>query len=198
MGNKVYASGIIFMILTFFVSCSDEITVDDRENSDVVINEYQLSDLPDNVEDLKDIIARQQKELGIKPKLNQMFNEGSSSYVFDFSADSFRKIFIVYPKDWTPIDYFRFIQTMFAKYGYGIKSEPNNCDHIETWYIPIQSRFDPINPTGDRSKNLIVASNSGVNGNTKDEDEDGPQLPTPTVPIQADYYNSCEEILIQQ
>ena len=192
MKNKINTLLVIFLSLNLMISCSDETVIDENTYLNTVINEYKLSDLPDNIEDLDKIIAKQKEELGIKSQQKEMSSRNSfPSYDLDYNFYTYQKVFVVIPKDWNQFNYNYFLSVMRIKYG-DIKVEPNNCDYIETWYIPNKST-NPLLPLHDRSKNLIVASNSGLNGNTQQQ-EDGPQLPPPFTPIEGDYYSSCEEI----
>ncbi|WP_299683447.1 hypothetical protein [uncultured Tenacibaculum sp.] len=183
--KKITVQIVTAILLWSNISCSNEKElVIDEQSQNIVL------ELPENAISLNEIINNLKEELGETSTSERLINSnlGGADKLGD-DPIFYEKFFVVYPRDWTTADKFGFYQRERMKHV-EIFIVTNSCEYIDTWYIPSKNVDDSFR---DRAKNLIVASNSGLNGSgsSSELEGDGPQLPPNMAEV---YYKSCKEI----
>lgn len=188
MKNRIYFTGVILLLLNFLMSCSNEDNIDNNIYLETEFNENIVTELPENVISLDQLIH----DLNAKNESGKLSNKGlgGTKELIEDDLTFHKKFFVVYPTDWTSSNKFGFYQRARIELEGEIYVEPNDCEYVDTWYIPKTFSFKDKNS----KKNLIVASNSGLkggSGSNGSQEDDGPKDPT-------DYFNSCEQIQVSE
>ena len=107
----------------------------------------------------------------------------------------YKRIFVLFPKEWSSYDRYVYLNNFREIIGKDIYTVIDYCDYVDTWYVEV-SRDVPPSETTNKSKNLIVATNTTPDSNDTNtaEDSDGPGGIGGDEAEEEVNYTSCDQV----
>ena len=181
----------VILVLLMSFSCSKEKDTIIIENTTETASNIVI-ELPENAINAKELLFNKgvlaQKKIELNINYQKELFEGEQIIYY-------RRVFVIYPMNWTSFDRYMFLSDYIETTGKDVYTAPDNCEYVDTWYIEV-SRGYPPSGTQNKSKNVIVATNTNADttNTNSTEDTDGPGAVGGEDKEGEDIYTFCEDV----
>ena len=185
----------VILVLLMSFSCSKEKDTIIIENTTETASNIVI-ELPENAINAEELLMSK----GIIKESKKNYNLNQQGRLVEGDVDYqpiiyYKRIFVLFPKEWSSYTrnvYLNNFREITGKYIYTVQ---DSCDYVDTWYVEV-SRDVPPTETTNKSKNLIVATNTtpDTSDTTTADNSDGPGEIGGDDAKEEVNYTSCDQV----